>query len=115
MPKLTLNKNDFYTDPDTEYSDVNLADKRLPFFTQMYTIDKPFIVIDGNKQIMAKMSEGIQSFEGFEITPNIVTQSFFTGLEMWFYTLLPEISLFSVLVFESKTVDEIMGFSNAFR
>ncbi|MDL0420686.1 hypothetical protein [Heyndrickxia ginsengihumi] len=114
-PKLTLKSNEFHIDSDTEFSDVNFQDQRLPFFAQMFTIDKPYIVIDGNKRIMARINKGIRSFEGYEITPDIVMNSFFTGLEMWFYTLLYEIKLFSILMYEGKSSEEIKRYSNAFR
>src|SRR5699024_2960322 len=113
--KLTLEINEFYIDPETNYGDINMQDHRLPYFTQMFTIDKPYIIIDGNKRVMARLEKGIKKFDGYEITPDIVTQCFFTGLEMWFYTLLYEIKLFTILIMEGKTSDEIKRNSNAFR
>ncbi|MGI2851615.1 hypothetical protein ACRS6Y_15270 [Bacillus cytotoxicus] len=112
--KLTLKLDDFYIDPDTKYSDNNVQDQRLPFFAPMFTIDKPYILIDGNKRVTARINKGIRSFECYEIHPNILMQSFFTKLEMWFYTLLYETKLFTILLYEGKTSEEIRRYSNAF-
>lgn len=113
--KITLESNDFYIDPDTNYTEFSLKDNRLPYFTPMFTLDKPYITIDGNKRIMAKLDNGIKKFEGYEITPEIVSQCFFTGLETWFYTLLYEIQLFTILMAEGRTSGEIKKYSNVFR
>lgn len=112
--KFTLESNGFYIDPDTNYDNVNLQDHRLPYFTQMFTIDKPYIIIDGNKRVMARLEKGIERFEGYEITPDIASQCFFTELEKWFYALLYEVNLFSILIYEGKTSEEIKRNSNAF-
>ena len=112
--KVTISKESFYIDPDTRYSQVSLDDSRLPFFARMFTIDKTYIVIDGNKRIMSRIEKGIHKFEGYKIPPNFVMKSFFTDLEEWFYTLLYEIEFFSQLMFDGKTSDEIKKYSNAF-
>ncbi len=114
-PKITLNSNEFYVDPETKFSEANLQDRRLPFFAQMFTIEKPYIVIDGNKRVMARLDKGMSNFMGYEATPDIVSQSFFTSLEKMFYLLLYEAKLFSIMMFEGRTSDEIKRYSIPFR
>lgn len=99
VKKVTLDCSQFFLDKETIYEKSRVSNNELPYFAPVFAVPQQYIVVDGNKRIMAKLKNGQRTFTGYAFTPQQVIESFFFELDGWFYRLLAEISDFSKMLF----------------
>ena len=89
LEKMTLSADDLYVDPTTPVVKEQEKDESLPFFVRMYGTPKPFICVDGNKRIQARLSKGQNTFKGYLFGDKDVMDMFF-GSDLYYFLFLKE-------------------------
>ncbi|EMT45700.1 hypothetical protein H919_08650 [Anoxybacillus flavithermus AK1] len=111
VKKVTLDCSQFFLDKETIYEKSRVSNNELPYFAPIFDVPQQYIVVDGNKRIMAKLKNGQRTFTGYAFTPQQVIESFFFELDGWFYRLLAEMSVFSKMIFFKIPYSEIKKLS----
>lgn len=87
---VTITKNEVYIDEDTPFIDSKKKDNRLPYFIRMYGTETPFLCIDGNKRLQARIKNGQKSFEGYLFDGELLNHIFLGTPDLYFYAFLRE-------------------------
>lgn len=90
-PIEAIKLGEVYVDPETEYIAEKLNHDELPIFVRFYGVSQPFVCIDGNKRLMARIHNGQEEFKAHIIYENQLNGIFFTTLDLLFYLLHAEL------------------------
>ena len=88
-----IDLNHLYIDSTTPLLQNKLKDERLPFFIRMFGFNKPFICVDGNKRITARIQHGENTFKGYVFYPEDIQELFFGPIDYYFYVFHFEMEL----------------------
>ncbi|WP_406945741.1 hypothetical protein ACJA3J_05695 [Halobacillus sp. SY10] len=96
VPLEKVEIDHLYIDPDTEYHESKISDKRHPIFLRWFLVKEPIICVDGNKRILSNLRKGKKEFNGFLLSPlNISKDLFLFDVDYWFYVYTSEIEIIS--------------------
>lgn len=98
LSKEVLNISDIYIDPDTPVLKEKLQDTRLPYFVRIFGMELPFLCVDGNKRIQARIKNRQQSFDGYVFSIEHCEMMFFGPIDMYYYILLYELNALVLLI-----------------
>lgn len=115
LNKVTLNRSQFFLDKETIYEESRANNNSLPFFAPVFAVREQYVVVDGNKRVMAKIKKGEHTFTGYVFTPQQVIESYFFQLDGWFYVLLAEMVGFLKSIFFKEPYSEIKNQSIIFQ
>ncbi|MFG6150621.1 hypothetical protein [Halobacillus sp. B23F22_1] len=90
LTKETLSIDELYVDPTTPLNKEQEKDTRMPFFIRMYGTPQPYICVDGNKRIKARIANGQEKFEGYIFEDKDVVDMFFGSPDQYYYIFLRE-------------------------
>lgn len=117
MKYLVLNQNIqiehidtelIYVDPSTPLLKTKVIDSRLPFLVCFYGAEKPFLCVDGNKRMRAKIGiEQINAINAYLFGEPHRNTIFFDKLDMYFYAFHHEVECLFFALESGLSADKI--------
>ncbi|MEC1393698.1 hypothetical protein P9D26_10170 [Bacillus velezensis] len=97
-----------FVDPSTPFMKSKVIDSRLPFLVRFYGAEKPFLCVDGNKRMRAKIGiEKINTVNAYLFGEPHRNAIFFDKLDMYFYAFHHEVDCLFFALEKGLSADEI--------